>query len=400
MNVGKIKQGVKNPAKALRYIGRRGFEKYEIHKFKQHVLSDEQFIQRYQYYSVGTPAVTVEYEGERNIPSKLKNYSGEYKSNTQYLFEINDGVLYPPNGVPVTADGKIIHQFDMIDLEYYVPRVKSKYDVDPNDFASNIDQSSSTNTNDRTLESAFPLGTGFRGGGYCHWFDETLPQLRLFEKYCAEQGEKPSLILPNGLSSWQANSLKLMGYTEDDYITWGDAPIKARKLLVPTLLLRNSSNRSKFRTNKEGIEWVADKIKSNVHSDGGSSYSPNIVISREDANERRVVNHNKLVGKLSEYGFESYTLAHMDFEEQVKMFKNAKNIIAPHGAGLVNTIFSDQANIIELFPESGIQPHYFVLSNELDHSYDFIICENLNKRKDMKVPIKEVVAEINTTQSS
>ncbi len=73
-------------------------------------------------------------------------------------------------------------------------------------------------------------------------------------------------------------------------------------------------------------------------------------------------------------GFISYVLEDLDFPTQVKIFSQAKIIVAPHGAGFANMIFSNNPIIIELF---GQKPSYFfyTLAKALGFKHGFIMCK-------------------------
>jgi hypothetical protein len=59
----------------------------------------------------------------------------------------------------------------------------------------------------------------------------------------------------------------------------------------------------------------------------------------------------------------------MSFVDQIRLFSQAKIVVAPHGAGLINTIFAPQnLNIIELFTSFG-HSSFLVLSNGLGFQY-------------------------------
>jgi hypothetical protein len=50
--------------------------------------------------------------------------------------------------------------------------------------------------------------------------------------------------------------------------------------------------------------------------------------------------------------------------------------MGPHGAGLLNMIFADEPIIIELFPESMIQPYFYFLADMFDFGYVPMITES------------------------
>lgn len=99
-----------------------------------------------------------------------------------------------------------------------------------------------------------------------------------------------------------------------------------------------------------------------------------IYISRERAyNCRHVINEASLMTRLSHYGFKKYLLEEMSFEEQISLFYDAECVVAPHGAGLTNIVFSDKIKVIELFPEPYTFPHYYHLSKVCGHDYAYIM---------------------------
>ncbi len=66
----------------------------------------------------------------------------------------------------------------------------------------------------------------------------------------------------------------------------------------------------------------------------------------------------------SPLGFVPYTLVKWAFSEQLRLFLQAKLVVAPHGAGLTNMFFSQNIKGIELFG-SFVEPSIFHLSEGL-----------------------------------
>ncbi|MEA5534720.1 glycosyltransferase family 61 protein [Crocosphaera sp. XPORK-15E] len=106
-----------------------------------------------------------------------------------------------------------------------------------------------------------------------------------------------------------------------------------------------------------------------------------IFISREKAKNRRIINEDKLLEIIAKYGFKKYCLETLSVEEQIELFYDADSVIAPHGAGLANLIFSRQVNVLELFAEPKVLPHYYYLCQALDHRYDYCFAEYNSPQK-------------------
>jgi hypothetical protein len=82
---------------------------------------------------------------------------------------------------------------------------------------------------------------------------------------------------------------------------------------------------------------------------------------------RRVVNEVELLPVLKEFGYEVVALEDYPVVDQIRIVSEAKNILAPHGAGLAFTVFCNpEARIIELSGDSNLeQRHYMHLAYAL-----------------------------------
>lgn len=63
-----------------------------------------------------------------------------------------------------------------------------------------------------------------------------------------------------------------------------------------------------------------------------------LLISRADAPTRRLLHEEQLIEALADIGLERVTLTGMPVREQMNLMADARLVIAPHGAGLTNTI--------------------------------------------------------------
>lgn len=116
--------------------------------------------------------------------------------------------------------------------------------------------------------------------------------------------------------------------------------------------------------------------------DEGSSRC--VYIMRRFATKRRVINEDELCRHLSAAGFECVAAEQMSLREQAQFFRNAKVVIAPHGAGLTNIIYAKDCTVIELFP--GVEfGHYRELSRALGHRYQSFVCGTGSKNDDFEV---------------
>ena len=108
---------------------------------------------------------------------------------------------------------------------------------------------------------------------------------------------------------------------------------------------------------------LVDKIS--VADIGGAK---KIFISRRDTQKRGLTNEVDVTKLVERYGYETVLLSDLTIVQQISLFRNAKSIIAPHGAGLTNTIFSRPGTeVIELFPDDYVNPCFYsiAISREL-----------------------------------
>ncbi len=97
-----------------------------------------------------------------------------------------------------------------------------------------------------------------------------------------------------------------------------------------------------------------------------------IFISREKAPlGRHIINENELLQLLDKFGFKKYLLEDMPMEDQINLFYDAEAVVAPHGAGLTNLIFSEKIKVLELFQRPLIIPTYYYLSRSMGHDYRY-----------------------------
>lgn len=210
--------------------------------------------------------------------------------------------------------------------------------------------------------------------GYFHWTVETLTRLEGVEAYRERTGEKPKLIVGPNPTRFQLESLALLGYDRNDLIEWDATYGKVDELIVPSV--RRELNPGE--TSPVAHQWLHERMReaaANEVSNDTTDASNLVYISREDADYRQVLNEDEVLEMLEPYGFEKYVLSDRSMAEDVSLFSQADVIVAPHGAGLTNVLYSDDATVIELFRSNYVQPVYYVLSKQLGLEYRYQLCE-------------------------
>lgn len=223
---------------------------------------------------------------------------------------------------------------------------------------------------------------------YFMWITYFIPLLKHF----MELDQKPIVLLNNSPSQFQIQSLQYFGF-DDIYELGQESPIiEVERLMIPTfdyLDIEDHAIGHYNILNPKNIKWLNTAISTS------SSNQERIYITRKNTNQRRIVNEDELTSLLASLKFKIIEPEELSFAEQLAIFKTAKCIIAPHGAALVNTIFSNRAKVIELYPSNRTlnNPKNLQICSALGHEYHLMIIEAINQKQDMHLS-KSVLEDI------
>lgn len=170
---------------------------------------------------------------------------------------------------------------------------------------------------------------------YYHWLVECLPRLRSIAYYARREDVEPTILVPAERPEWMnewLDALDIPGAYEE--LSHGF--VKADNLLIP----------SHPDPNANDCKWLREQLLASGEKRRGDR---RIVISRSDANSRRISNKKDIQPVLSEFGFQEVVLSDLSIHEQAKLAAEAEIIVSPHGAGLANIVFATDAVVVELF---------------------------------------------------
>ncbi len=181
-----------------------------------------------------------------------------------------------------------------------------------------------------------------------HWVVECLPRLQLLQPFLhALDG----VFIPANVEPQLIESLVAMGVRPDQLV-----PLDAQSHFQPDALLV-----PRYCAGLNIPLWVPAFLQERIGlNDRSAAPFRKLYISRADASKRQVLNEEQLIPILREAGFEIIRLREHGFLEQANLFHQAAWVIAPHGAGLVNVLYSRPGvQVIELTPSESIGPHLF-----------------------------------------
>ena len=76
----------------------------------------------------------------------------------------------------------------------------------------------------------------------------------------------------------------------------------------------------------------------------------NVYITRVGAAKRSIENEAEVCALVNKFGFEVIQTEKMSIDEQISLFRGVSNVVAPHGAGLVNLLYSQNCqSLTEIF---------------------------------------------------
>ncbi|MFE5320701.1 glycosyltransferase family 61 protein [Paenibacillus sp. NPDC056579] len=196
---------------------------------------------------------------------------------------------------------------------------------------------------------------------YYHWLMESIARIHLLQltgipidKYIINHQSFP----------FQLKTLAACGIPMEKIVRPNDRfHLSARRLIVPSYV---------NLPNAWSCQYVRNTFLPYMASDTMGLTFERIYIRRK--HYRKIVNEDAIFGLLSQCGFISIELEALPLEQQIRLFYNAKIIVAAHGAGLANLVFCQpETHVIELFPPSFMEPHYWMLSRLMGLDYHMIV---------------------------
>jgi len=201
-----------------------------------------------------------------------------------------------------------------------------------------------------SIEKCLLLDTHFRNV-YYHWIFDILPQFLVVKSIA----EISVITLPLKFK-FQTESLN---YFNNEITIYNNPNIYyIEKLIIPNPTTKN------LMPFNYAIKYLREKVCHGAHVDDL------IYITRNKGFKRRILNENKLINYLRKEGFNIFTLEELSFQEQKRIFENAKLIISAHGSGLTNIIFSsERTTIIEIYGYGCGERCFAKIADELNMKY-------------------------------
>jgi hypothetical protein len=209
------------------------------------------------------------------------------------------------------------------------------------------------------------IGDIASGKNYYHWMVDVLPRASVLQ--CLESDLRPTIVVPHNRNSFVDESLVLLderyGIRDVSYCKSGQRlgftnaylaayPLRDFGAVLPPAL----------------IQWMRDVFQTEEISP--RRRKRRIYIRRDPSKgPRYVANEAELISVIADLGFEIVEPESMPVKSQAALFAEAKIVLAPHGAGLANTVFCRDAHILELVSPGLAAPHFAYLSFAAGNTY-------------------------------
>ncbi|MEG4421110.1 tetratricopeptide repeat protein [Microcoleus sp. LAD1_D5] len=221
----------------------------------------------------------------------------------------------------------------------------------------------------KQIDGSVAVLSGLSGNVYFHWMVDVLPRIELLRGSGRDLAEIDWFLVNSCQHQFQRESLRILGIPEEKVLESDRLPhIQATELIVPSFAgyLGWPSGWAMDFLRREFLKGIIPS----------SRYPKRIYISRSKARYRRVLNEEDVVEVLEKFGFVSILPESMSLAEQIAHFYHAEVIVAAHGSGLTNTIFSRQGTkVIELVSPHYISHYYWGSSQYLQLEHYFLTGE-------------------------
>lgn len=201
-----------------------------------------------------------------------------------------------------------------------------------------------------------------------HWFFDCLPRLY----YVLQQVNEPiKIIMRQDLPDFQHHTLQFMlkDHSNAEIVYIGKhEKWEVEQFILPSFMVNSQSAYLPL----EVSIWLQQNVWKGYNI-VTTNPKRKIFISRARATKRKVLNEEKLLPVLKQYGFEIVRAEELTYQQQVQLFFDAEAVVAPHGAGLTNLLFARDCKVLELHPANLVKTHYFLLCKGLGFDYTSLI---------------------------
>jgi capsular polysaccharide biosynthesis protein len=193
---------------------------------------------------------------------------------------------------------------------------------------------------------------------YFHWLTQHLPRVEDFLLWRTIDAPNAKLLLL-APGRWQIRLLELLGVSRELTLTYSERHSTAEVAAVASD--PGYPGYPQLPATPERLTWLRSRILTALELKEQQRTRRLFVSRRDSGAHRPIANEEEVAQTLEQWGFQTVALGNLEIDDQVRLFAAARIVIAAHGAGLANLVFSTAPTVIELFPPEWVQPDFQAL---------------------------------------
>lgn len=316
-----------------------------------------------------------------NLYDPLRNM--DHQRGQLGIVTIENGTHWPSVGAIQSAEGHLIKE-TFPDQESLLYSIKNRH----------------LQRFPRILEhhTASTLGSVYRNY-YHRWADSISRIYALHHPVCAELSpivvyvdsrfSKDEILLINGL---------LPSYAKLQVLPQPSRIVSPRTIHLPFLSSDRVDYSQWFKASLgfipyECLNWLRNSVFRILQINPSPPHRK-LFISRRNASVRRLLNEDQVADYATKQGFSVVCLEALPLRSQIQMFAEAKVVVAQHGAGLTNLLFSRGCSVVEILSDCDRQLYFSLLSKSLGLRHIQLCLDGRNKNDDVTLHIETLDSAI------
>ncbi len=248
--------------------------------------------------------------------------------------------------------------------------------------------------------NVFNLTQGASGyNNYAHWLLDIVPKIKILSQ--VYNLKNIDYFYFSKLNHFQRETFKILKLNSIKII---DSKTN-KHCLIENLIFCTHPNYIKgtFSTAQSNIpKWIISYLRKIFLPNGSKNIRKykKIYIDRSDSpyNHCKIINDFEIQKYLKKQGFKIIRLSEYSLKEQISIFRFCDYVVGPHGAGMVNLIFSKKrTKVLEIKNKGHPNKVYQKISKFNNLKHQFLMLKKLTNEKDgdMYLPIKKLQNYLN-----
>ncbi|MGH8018613.1 MAG: glycosyltransferase family 61 protein [Opitutaceae bacterium] len=203
---------------------------------------------------------------------------------------------------------------------------------------------------------------------FYHWMCDILPRLHVAQL----AGQRLDSF------DWFITDAISQGFQKETLAAFGIPPEKvfigtAHRHVAADVLCVTSLNDRSGMVHRESLSFVRDSVLRHCGIPAEIEATRRVFISRQKVYARKIDNWEAIEPILHEFGFEIIESERLNLCDQARLFREARHVIAGHGAGLTNLMYCmPGTKVLEILHDGWGHPMYWLMSAKMELDYTLL----------------------------